>query len=147
MSTRILRPALVALVALMTIVAPGRAAAQAYTVIVNASNGTASLSRDEAAMMFLKQKLTWADGQTVAPVDLPKANSARAAFTEKVLGRSVSAVTSYWQGQIFAGGAQPPVEKPSDADIIAFVRANPNAIGYVSAGAALGDGVKPVDVK
>ena len=147
MSTRILRPALVALVALTMIVAPGRAAAQAYTVIVNASNATASLSRDEAAMMFLKQKLTWSNGQRVVPVDLAKANPARAAFSKQVLGRSVSGVASYWQGQIFAGGAQPPVEKPSDADIIAFVKANPNAIGYVSAGAALGDGVKPVDVK
>jgi ABC-type phosphate transport system substrate-binding protein len=147
MSIRFFRVALLAALALVSIVAPRRAAAQSYTLIVNAGNATASLTRDEAAMIFLKQKLTWSNGQRVVPVDLAKASPARAAFSRQVLGRSVAGVASYWQGQIFAGGAQPPVEKPSDADIVAFVRANPNAIGYVSAGAPLGDGVKVVALR
>jgi hypothetical protein len=33
-----------------------------------------------------------------------------------------------------------------EKDVIGFVRANPNAIGYVSAGADLGTGVKVVAV-
>lgn len=142
--TRILRAALVALALL---VAPRAVAAQGFIVVANAANPLTSVSKSDAAMMFLKQKLTWPDGQRVVPVDLGKTSATRSAFTQQVLGRSVSAVTSYWQGQIFAGGAQPPAEKPSDAEVLAFVRANKGAIGYVSAGATIGDGVRAVTVK
>lgn len=146
--TRKLRAMLLGLAAVLAAALPGRvAAAQGFTLIVNASNAASAVSRDEAAMIFLKQKLTWSNGQRVLPVDLAKASSARAAFSKQVLGRSVSGVTSYWQGQIFAGGAQPPSEKATDAEIVAFVRANPNAVGYVSAGTALPDGVKTLALK
>jgi ABC-type phosphate transport system substrate-binding protein len=147
MPTRMLRAAVVALLVAVALAAPRRAAAQGFTLIVNAANTASSVSRDEAAMIFLKQKLTWSNGQRALPVDLAKASTARAAFSKQILGRSVSGVTSYWQGQIFAGGAQPPAEKASDADIVAFVRANPNAVGYVSAGTALPDGVKSLALR
>lgn len=147
MTTRILRTLALALVAVVALAAPRRAAAQGFTIIVNAANATSAMSRDEAAMLFLKQKLTWSNGQKVVPVDLAKASPARAAFSKQVLGRTVAGVGSYWQGQIFAGGAQPPVERPSDAEVVAFVRANPNAVGYVSSGAALPDGVRTVSLR
>ena len=54
-----------------------------------------------------------------------------------VLGKTVSAVKSYWQQQIFAGREVPPVEKTSDAEVIAFVKANRGAVGYVSDTAAV----------
>jgi ABC-type phosphate transport system substrate-binding protein len=145
--TRILRATLLGLAMLAVAVPARRAAAQGFTLVVNAANSASSVSRDEAAMIFLKQRLTWSNGQRVVPVDLAKASNARMAFSKQVLGRSVSGVTSYWQGQIFAGGAQPPAERASDAEIVAFVRANPNAVGYVSAGTALPDGVKTLALK
>ena len=147
MSNRMIRAAVIALVALVALVAPRRASAQGFTLVVNAANSAASISRDEAAMIFLKQKLTWSNGQRVQPIDLAKASGARVAFSKQVLGRTVSGVTSYWQGQIFAGGAQPPAEKATDAEILAFVRANPNAVGYVSTGTALPEGVKAVALR
>jgi len=145
--TRILRATLLGLAMLAVAVPARRAAAQGFTLVVNAANSASSVSRDEAAMIFLKQRLTWSNGQRVVSVDLAKASNARMAFSKQVLGRSVSGVTSYWQGQIFAGGAQPPAERASDAEIVAFVRANPNAVGYVSAGTALPDGVKTLALK
>ena len=147
MTNRIMRIALAIVVAMLAVAAPRRAAAQGYTLIVNASNPAASVSRDEAAMIFLKQRLTWSDGRRVLPVDLAKSSAARAAFSKQVLGRTVNGVQAYWQGQIFAGGAQPPSEKATDADVVAFVRANPTAVGYVSTGTALGEGVKAVTLK
>ena len=47
----------------------------------------------------------------------------------------MSAVANYWQRQIFSGRGTPPPIKESDAEVIAFVAANPGAIGYVSADA------------
>lgn len=146
--TRLLR-LLVAVAALAAglALAPSRAAAQGYVVVVNAANPLTSLSRHEAAMLFLKQKLTWSSGEKVVPVDLARASSVRAAFSQKVLGRTVGAVSSYWQGQIFAGGQQPPAEKATDDAVLALVRTTPNAIGYVSADAPLPAGVKAIAVR
>jgi len=36
---------------------------------------------------------------------------------------------------IFSGKGIPPPEKPYDADVVAFVRETPGAVGYVSSGA------------
>jgi ABC-type phosphate transport system substrate-binding protein len=133
--------ALVALIASAT-----TAAAQEFKVIVNSANSTAELSADVAAKLFLKQTSKFPNGTSAQPVELGKSSPVRAAFSKAVLGRSATAVETYWQQQIFAGKEAPPPAKATDDDVIAFVKANPGAIGYVSGGAATA-GVKVVDVK
>lgn len=118
------------------------ARAQGYVVIVNGGNAVKSLSKEQLTSIFLKKTVKWDGGAVIAPVDQDKSSKVRESFTKAVHGRSVSAVDSYWQQQIFAGKDVPPPERDSDADVIAFVKANPNAIGYVSAGSAV-----PADVK
>jgi ABC-type phosphate transport system substrate-binding protein len=122
------------------------ALAQDFKVIVNSANSTSELPSDVAAKLFLKQTAKFPNGTPAQPVDLAKGSAVRAAFTKSVLGRAVAAVESYWQQQIFSGKDVPPAAKPSDDEVIAFVKANPGAIGYVSAGASTA-GVKVVDVK
>jgi len=58
----------------------------------------------------------------------------------------VQNLDTYWQQQIFSGKDVPPSNKSSDDDVIAFVKSNPGAIGYVSGSAAVA-GVKVVAVK
>jgi ABC-type phosphate transport system substrate-binding protein len=82
----------------------------------------------------------------VKPVDQAKSSAVRDAFSREILGKSVAAVEQYWTQAIFSGRAVPPVEKHSDADVLAYVRENPGAIGYVSASAPR-DGVKRVTLK
>ena len=125
---------------------PVAARAQDFTIIVNASNPVASLPRDDVAKLFLKKTVTWASGQPVTPVELPPTAKARVEFAHDVLNKSVGQVKSYWQQQIFSGRDVPPPEKQSENDIVAFVRSNPGAIGYVSKGAEIGRGVKPLAV-
>ena len=60
-------------------------------------------------------------------------------------GRSAKQIESFWQQQIFSGKDVPPEQKASDAEVIAWVKANPGAIGYVSAGSAV-SGVTVVKV-
>ena len=118
-----------------------------FAVVVSASNPITSISRDQASKLFLKKIPTWDNGRgEVAPVDQPEGSAVREAFTKAVLHKSVSAVKSYWQQQIFSGRGVPPTEKPSDSEVLSFVRSNPNAIGYVSASASVGGGVKVVNV-
>jgi hypothetical protein len=120
---------------------PARCAgAQAPVVVANAA-GPASLSRDDVGRAFFKR------GGGLLAVDQRKSARVRDAFSRAFLGRPASAVAVHWQEQIFAGREVPPPERGSDAEVLAYVRANPNAIGYVSAGAELGAGVRAVAIR
>jgi ABC-type phosphate transport system substrate-binding protein len=79
-------------------------------------------------------------------VELPATAKVRESFAREVLNKSVAQVRSYWQQQIFSGRDVPPPEKPTEDDVLAYVRANPNAIGYVSRTANIGRGVKIVSL-
>jgi ABC-type phosphate transport system substrate-binding protein len=127
-------------------VAPASAAVP-FKVVINVANATSALSRDEVARIFLKKIPTWPGGQTAQPVDQSKDSAVRKAFSKTVLGKEVEDVEAYWQQSIFSGRAVPPPEKASDADVLAFVRSNPNAVGYVSGSAELGASVKELIVK
>ena len=120
--------------------------AQEFTVIVNAANPVASLPRNDVAKLFLKKTVAWQSGQAAAPVELPAAAKAREAFARAVLNKSIAQVKSYWQQQIFSGRDVPPPEKQTENDVVAFVRSNPGAIGYVSKGVDIGRGVKALAV-
>jgi ABC-type phosphate transport system substrate-binding protein len=117
-----------------------RASAQGYVVVVNEA-GPASLSKSDLSRIFLKKSAQ------LTPVDQDKDAKVRSAFSKAVLGRPIGAIVSYWQQQIFSGGDSPPVEKGSDAEVLAFVRNNPKAIGYVAAGTDLGAGVRAIPVE
>ena len=125
---------------------PLAAGAQEFTVIVNAANPLASMPRDDVAKLFLKKTVAWQSGQAASPVELPTAAKAREAFARTVLNKSIPQVRSYWQQQIFSGRDVPPPEKQSENDVVAFVRSNPGAIGYVSKGVDIGRGVKALTV-
>jgi ABC-type phosphate transport system substrate-binding protein len=129
--------------------APARAAAQGtpgYLVIVNAANSASTLPRGEVAALFLKQVTTWPDGSPVVVVDLTDRSPVRAAFSRAVIGRPATAVNSYWQQQVFGGKAVPPTQRASDAEVVAYVRENPNAIGYVAPSTPLGQGIRPLTI-
>lgn len=126
-----------------------RAAAQrtsGYLVIVNAANSASTLPRGEVAALFLKQVTSWPDGAPVVVVDLNDKSPVRAAFSRAVLGRPTSAVRSYWQQQVFSGRDVPPTQRASDVEVVAFVRDNPNAIGYVAPTTPLGQGIRPLTI-
>ncbi len=122
------------------------ASAQEYKVIVNSANATSDLSAAVVSKIFLKETTKFPNGSAATPVDQGKTSAVRAAFSKAVVGRPVAAVETFWQQQIFSGKEVPPATKPSDEEVVAFVKANPGAIGYVSAGASTA-GVKVVDVK
>ena len=123
------------------------AQAPGYGVVVNPAHPVSSLSRDEASKLFLKKTPKWSTGAEVVPVDLPEGSAVREAFTKGVLKKSVGAVKSYWQQQSFWGGAVPPTEKATAADVWTSGRATPRAIGYVSASRAVGWAVKVVTAR
>ncbi len=106
-----------------------------YVIIVHPDNTVTSLTRGFVADAFLKRRTRWDDGQTIRPADQEPSAAARRQFSEDVLGRSVSAVRSYWQQIIFSGRGVPPVELDDDAAAVRYVLRHRGAIAYVSASA------------
>lgn len=122
-------------------VGASEARAQDFVVVVNDANSVSELRRDDVANAFLKRSTR------LVAVDLSANSAVRDAFSKAVHGRPASAIVSHWQQQIFSGRDVPPPERSSDAAVLEFVRSKPDAIGYVAAGANLGDGVKAIAVR
>ena len=128
-----------------TVLITGTAQAASYKIIVNNSVSVSSLSKKAVSDLFLKKATKWESGAAVTPVDQLDSSNAREGFSKAVHGKTAAAVKSYWNQQIFSGRDVPPVEKKSDAEVLAFVRSTTGAIGYVSE-AASAEGVRVVTI-
>ena len=102
-----------------------------YKVIVNPNNPVTEIDRDFLRDAFLKKAEEWGHGETIHPVDLASRFPARERFGREVLRKTPSQLKSYWNQQIFSGKGVPPPEADSAAAVVAFVVANPGAVGYV----------------
>jgi ABC-type phosphate transport system substrate-binding protein len=121
-------------------------AQESYKIIVNAANPGAQIRREALQAIFLKTGARWGDGRAVEMVDQSTRSSVRARFSEQVLGQSLQAVQAQWTQSILQGRGAPPPVRPSDDEVIAFVKSKPAGIGYVSEGASLDPGVKVVRI-
>lgn len=113
--------------------------APAYRVIVNPENPATTLERKQVADLFLKKVTRWPEGSLVAkPVDQTVKAPCRARFSDELLGRSISAVKTFWEQVIFSGRGVPPPELAGDAEVVQYVLRYPGAIGYISGAADAG---------
>jgi ABC-type phosphate transport system substrate-binding protein len=109
-----------------------------FKLIVHPDNPLASATRRLVSDAFLRNVGKWSDGRSIMPVDLRADSKVRERFSDRVHGRSVSAVKRYWQQRIFSGSGVPPPELESEEAVIAYVLKHRGGIGYVSADAAVG---------
>lgn len=126
----------------------GRSSAQetaSFKVIVNPSNDVSAMSKDQLSDFFLKKVTQWGNGRKALPVDQVSSSPIREKFSKEIHEKSVTAINSYWRQKIFSGRDVPPPEKSSDADVLAYVAENADAIGYVSANAPI-DKVKVMKI-
>ncbi len=117
-----------------------------FKLVVNSANPVVSLSRKEAAALFLKKAKAWDHGDPAEPIDLPEGSAVREAFSLSVLNKTVTRVNAYWQVKIFSGKGVPPQQLTSEREVLEFVKARRGAIGYVAASAAMVEGVKVIDL-
>lgn len=141
-----MRARILVAIALLAPAAAARAEEPGYQVIVHPASQVSAFSRRELTDLFLKRTTVWPTGGAVHPVEPPEESEARARFAAHALGKSPAVLKAYWNKLIFAGREVPPVEKRSDDEVVAFVRATPGAVGYVSPNAPVA-GVKVVKVK
>ena len=110
-----------------------------FVVIVNQASPVTSLTRTDASKLFMRKITKWPNGHAVLPIDQVAASPTRRVFSDDIHRMDVPRVKNYWQGLVFSGRGEPPPERASDADIVQYVRSNPDAIGYVSASAPVAD--------
>ncbi|MBI4819979.1 MAG: hypothetical protein HY791_27135 [Deltaproteobacteria bacterium] len=112
--------------------------APTYRLIVHPENPATKVTRSVLADAFLKKVTRWPDGELIRPVDLHVESPVRLRFDEQVIGKSIAAVKSYWQQQIFSGRDVPPPELNSEVAVVEYVRTHRGALGYVSAAIDIG---------
>ncbi len=115
-------------------------------VIVHSSNRVNALRVTEITRYFLEEDAKWPNGQLVLAVDQTPESHVRATFSSEILGRDVATVRAHWRRLIFQGKGVPPPTRASDQEIVVFVAANRNAIGYVSRAAILSAEVKVISL-
>lgn len=113
-------------------------------VIANSSVSSSSISAGELKDVFLLTKNSLGGGHA-EPV-LEKGGVTHEAFVKEYLGKTDSALQTYYRSLVFTGKASMPKILGADAEVVAYVAKTKGAIGYVSAGAAT-EGVKTLEVK
>jgi ABC-type phosphate transport system substrate-binding protein len=122
-----------------------RAQAADLKVIANASVKADTISADEIKGVFLATKTSLSDGSHVEPV-LEKGGATHEAFLKEYLGKTDSALQTYYRSLVFTGKASMPKTLGADAEVVAYVAKTKGAVGYVSADASA-EGVKTLEVK
>ena len=103
-------------------------------VIVNPGASAAPSQADVANIFLGKNK-------SLKGVDQAAWNPTKEKFYAGVASKTESQLKSYWSGLVFTGKGRPLPSVAGDADVIAKVAAEADAIGYVDA-AAVNDSVK-----
>jgi hypothetical protein len=121
------------------------ASAADIKVIANPNIGASSVSADELKGVFLVTKSSLSDGSHVEPV-LEKDGPVHEAFVKEYLGKTDSALQTYYRSLVFTGKAAMPKTLAADAEVVAYVAKTKGAVGYVSAAASTA-GVKTLEVR
>lgn len=109
-----------------------------FKLIVHPDNPLGSATRRFVSDAFLRNVGKWGDGRGIMPVDLRADSRVRERFSDRVHGRSVTALKRYWQQRIFSGSGVPPPELESEEAVLEYVLKHRGGIGYVSAETAVG---------
>src|SRR5687767_12972331 len=105
------------------------AASDGFKVITHPTVVGLKIRRADLAAVYMKTVNRWGDGRTALPVDQPASAEVRKRFSEEVLRLNVVLASQYWLKQMTAGGSGirrvPPLVKSTDAEVVAYVKANP----------------------
>jgi ABC-type phosphate transport system substrate-binding protein len=100
-------------------------------VVVSAKSSVNSLTAEQTTRIFLGKVVTFPNGQTAMPIDLPEGSAIRDEFYSKVARKNSSQLTAYWAKVIFTGDGRPPKLLPDSIAVRKAITTNPNAIGYI----------------
>lgn len=102
-----------------------------FVVVVNKSNTIDALSKREIIDIYMGRYLTFPDGETSKPLDLPAKSTLKNDFYLKLVNKDEQKINAYWARLLFSGRAKPPTPSTSVEDAINKIAASQFAIGYI----------------
>lgn len=114
-------------------------------IIANPGIPVQEISREDLKSVFLCTKIALKGGGHVQPV-IEKGGPTHLAFLRSYLGKTDSALQTYYRSLVFSGQGLMPTTLSSDEEMVTFVGKTQGAIGYVES-SVVKDGVKTLQVK
>lgn len=111
---------------------PVAARADVY-VVVHPEYAVRAMTQAQTLDLFMGRTRHFPNGDPALPLDQPRNSPARARFYRGLTGMDLAQVNSYWARLMFSGQTMPPEPLSSEAAVLAAVKHNPAAIGYVLA--------------
>ena len=102
-----------------------------FYLIVQAANPQPALTQREAVGMFMGRNRAFHSGEVAQVYDLPRDSTQRAEFYQRLTGMGPAQINSYWARLMFSGQTMPPYAVQDEAAMLAMVKSNANAIGWV----------------
>lgn len=99
--------------------------------VVASTSPVTSLSKSQAANIFLGKSKQYPNGVPAVPIDRAEGSAERSEFYTKVSGKSPAQMKAYWSKIIFTGKGQPPKVIADSAALKQLLASNPSAIGYM----------------
>lgn len=106
-------------------------AKEPLVVVVNKSNPIESLSKSELIDLFMGKYVAFPNNSRAIPVELEGDHQQKIDFYKKLVGMPLSSVNAYWSRLRFTGRKRAAIFKENEDELIAFIIANKQAIGYV----------------
>ncbi len=97
-------------------------------VIVHPSAETDQLSRSDLINIFMGRYRKLPSGVAALPVDL---GPLRERFYRQLVNKDLAEINSYWARLVFSGQASPPLQLAEEKEMLAYLRRNPGAIGFI----------------
>lgn len=100
-------------------------------VVVNATNGVGTLSREEVLNIFLGRFRQFPSGLAAEPIDQPDGSALKAQFYNLLVDKEEAEINAYWARLIFSGRTLPPLKTKSAGEVFRLLASRRGAIAYV----------------
>ncbi len=116
---------------ILTLLSASVLAQEPLAVVVNKANPVDELSRSELIDLFMGKYVAFPNDSKAIPVELKGDHKIKVDFYKSLVGMPLSRVNAYWSRLRFTGRKRAAVFQHNEDDLIAFIIANEQAIGYV----------------
>jgi len=106
-------------------------AVEPLAVVVNKANPVDKMTRSELIDLFMGKYVAFPDDNKALPVELKGEHDIKVHFYQKLVGMPLSRVNAYWSRLRFTGRKRVAILQANEAELIDYIIANEQAIGYV----------------
>jgi ABC-type phosphate transport system substrate-binding protein len=106
-------------------------AQDSLAVVVNKANPVDELSRSELIDLFMGKYVAFPNNVKAIPVELNGDHKIKVDFYKQLVDMPLSQVNAYWSRLLFTGRKRSAIFQSNETELIAFIIANEQAIGYL----------------